>query len=128
MRLQLDMVNIKDTQFADKTTISDGVLYINRGELQALLEKDKRLSRVETELAHPGEKCRILQVSDVVEPRAKTSANGEDFPGALSKGVTAGEGKTCVLRGVAVVMSDYREKGEVTTSKDPHGEHVWENS
>jgi glycine reductase len=124
MRLQLDMLNIKDTQFANETTISDGVLYINRGELQGLLEQDKRLSRVEIELAHPGEKCRILQVSDVVEPRAKASANGEDFPGALGKGVTAGEGKTCVLRGVAVVMSDYREKGEVTTSKDPHGEII----
>ena len=124
MRLELHMLNIKDIQFADKTKISGRVLYINRSELQELLQEDKRLRQVDIELAHPGEKCRILQVADVIEPRAKTSENGEDFPGAVGKQVTAGEGRTCVLRGGAVVMSDYRERGEVTTSKDPNGEII----
>jgi sarcosine reductase len=124
MRLQLDIVNIKDTQFAEETRINDGVLYINRGALQGILEQDERLSQVEIELAHPGEKCRILQVSDVIEPRAKIGENGKDFPGAVDKQAAAGEGRTCVLRGAAVVISDYREKAEVTTSKDPHGEII----
>jgi glycine reductase len=111
MRLQLDILNIKDVQFADQTTIIDGVLYINRQELQEFLKEDKRLSRVDIELAHPGEKCRIIQVSDVVEPRAKK--NGDvDFPGALGRQGMVGRGNTCVLRGTAVVMSEYRRDGD----------------
>ena len=80
MRLELDVLNIKDIQFAGKTTIADGVLRVNRSGLQELLLEDRRLGQVDIELAHPGEKCRILQVSDVVEPRAKTGGSGEDFP------------------------------------------------
>jgi len=124
MRLELDIFDIKGIQFADKTAIRGNALTINRRELRALLEEDKRLRQVDIELAHPGEKCRILQVLDVIEPRAKTGESSEDFFGSAGRQVTAGEGKTCVLRGVAVVMSDYREKGEVTTSKDPNGEII----
>jgi len=109
MKLQLDIHNIKDVQFGEKTTISDRVLYIDHHELQETLQQDKRLSKVDIELAHPGESCRILQVSDVVEPRAKTGGSGEDFPGFLGKRETVGEGSTCALRGVAVVMSDQSE-------------------
>ncbi len=112
MKLELDVLNIKDVQFAEKTTISGKVLYINRQELQELLQQDKRLGKVDIELTHPGESCRILQVVDVVEPRAKISGTSGDFPGALSKAGTAGDGKTCVLRGVAVVVND---QGEAVT-------------
>jgi len=122
MRLELDIVNIKDVQFADKTTISGGVLHINRRELEELLQEDKRLSQVGIELAHPGDKCRILQVSDVVEPRAKTRESGEDFPSALGEPGTVGEGSTCVLRGSAVVTSDHSERGEL--SRDPNGDII----
>jgi len=109
MRLELDIVNIKNVQFSEKTTVANGILNIDRRELQDLLQEDKRLSKVDIELAHPGESCRILQVSDVVEPRAKTRESGEDFPGALGKQGNVGDGSTCVLRGVAVVMNDQSE-------------------
>jgi len=121
MRLELDILNIKDVQFADKTEVSEGVLHINRGELQELLQEDKRLSRVDIELAHPGESCRILQVADIIEPRAKTRGSGEDFPGALGKVGTAGEGSTCVLRGVAVVLSNQGEAQELAEAEDAIG-------
>lgn len=122
MRLELDILNIKDVQFADKTIISDGVLYVDRHELQEFLQEDRRLSQVGIELAHPGEKCRILQVSDVIEPRAKTKGSGEDFPGALGKQGIVGEGSTRVLRGVTVATNDYTE-GSAPYS-DPNGEIV----
>jgi len=111
MRLQLDILNIKDVQFGDRTVITNGILFINRQELQEFLKEDKRLSRVEIELAHPGEKCRIIQASDVAEPRIKTKG-GVDFPGALGKQGIVGQGHTCVLRGTAVVASEYRRKGD----------------
>ena len=120
MRLELNILNLGDVRFGEKTTISDKVLCINRSELEQLLQQDKRFRKVEIELAHPGEKCRILQVCDVIEPRAKIKG-GEDFPGIVGRG-TAGEGSTCVLRGVAVAMSDYSEGRDL--SRDPNGEII----
>lgn len=117
MRLELDIFDIKDIQFAEKTSLKGGVLYISLAEMREILEKDPRISRVGIELAHPGERCRILQVADVIEPRAKISKCG-DIPDPI------GQGRTSVLRGAAVVLSDYRENGEVTTSKDPNGEII----
>ena len=121
MRLELGVLDIKDIQFADRTTVAHGVLHVNRDELQELLLEDRRFSQVDIELAHPGEKCRILRVSDVIEPRAKTGG-GEDFPGALGKQVTVGDGSTCVLRGAAVVMSDFSETGQF--GRDLNGEII----
>jgi glycine reductase len=124
MRLELNTVIIRDIQFADKTMVSNGVLHVNRSELEGLLLEDPRFSRVDIELARPGEKCRILQVGDVIEPRAKTSPGDEDFPGVVGGQVPVGRGSTCVLGGAAVVLSDYREKREVGKSTDPSGEII----
>jgi len=121
MRLELHKVKIQDVQFGDKTRIDDGVLWINGNELRELLERDRRLGKVEIELAHPGEKCRIVQVADVIEPRAKIGKDREDFLGLAGRYTTIGEGKTCVLQGAAVVMSDCRGKGEATISRESHG-------
>jgi sarcosine reductase len=107
MNLQLDITNIKDVQFAEKTAINNRVLYINRRELNDLLAKDNRFREVDIDLAHPGESCRIAQVFDVTEPRAKVMGSGENFPGALGKLEIAGRGQTRVLRGAAIVTVDY---------------------
>lgn len=124
MRLELHKVKITDIRFGDTTGLDHGVLTIDKGELQGLLEQDKRLAGVEIALARPGEKCRILQVADVVEPRAKS---GEDIEGALGSAGThqgTGEGTTWVLQGAAIVLCDSRKKGEEdTTSMDPR-DHI----
>lgn len=107
MKLELDIINIKDVQFAEKTTISDGVIYINRSELQELLQQDKRFSEANIELAHSGESCRVVQVFDMTEPRCKVGGSGVNFPGVLGRVVSAGEGRTRVLRGAVVVAVDF---------------------
>ena len=124
MRLQLDILRIGEIRFGDQTAVSGRALSINRGELQRLLLQDSRLRDVEIELARPGEKCRVLKVLDVIEPRAKTSDGGEDYPGVVGLQAPAGMGKTCVLKGSAVVLSDYRERREVSTSSFPNGEII----
>ena len=60
----------------------------------------------------------------MIEPRAKTSDGDEDFPGAVGRQVSAGTGSTCVLKGTAVVLSDYREKPESGRSADPNGDII----
>jgi len=45
----------------------------------------------------------------------------------LSRGrrqVPVGKGSTCVLQGAAVIISDYRESQELSTSADPNGEII----
>src|SRR4030042_35382 len=79
MKLDLEMLDIKDIQCVKKTVIDNGVLFINRQELQELLQKDKKFSHVDIELAHPGEKIRIVHVTEVIEPRAKSAGSGMDF-------------------------------------------------
>ncbi len=124
MRLELNILKIRGIRFGDRTAVSDGVLSINRSELQNLLLEDQRLQSIEIDLAQPGEKCRILKVLDVIEPRAKTSNGDQDFPGAVGGQAAAGTGSTCVLKGTAVVLSDYRERREGSTSSYPNGEII----
>lgn len=107
MRLQLDIIHIKDIQFAEKTFIDKGILFVNRRELEEILKEDKRLRQIGIEVTHPGEKSRIIQVTDVIEPRTKKDG-GVDFPGALGKHGAVGQGKTCVLRNAAIILSEYR--------------------
>ena len=104
MRLELGCFQIKDVRFAARTAIDNGVLSIDSSELTALLESDPLFERVEIELTHPGESCRILRVLDVLEPRYRM--RGENFPGALGGTGLVGDGQTRALKNVAVVETD----------------------
>lgn len=125
MRLELHGIRIRDIRFGGSTGVESGVLSVNRDELREILEKDKRLERVDLELARPGESCRITQVADVMEPRVKTGTG--DL--ALSPGSNGwiGQGRTRVLRGAAVVLVDCRGKGGDAKSMAPR-EHLIEMS
>ncbi len=105
MRLELGHVLIKDVQFGDETKIDNGVLYVNKEELIALIKEDEHLEEVDVEIAKPGESIRITPVKDVIEPRVKVEGPGGIFPGVLSKVDTVGSGKTNVLKGCAVVTT-----------------------
>ncbi len=45
MRLENNIIDISDVKFTEKTKIRGGVLYINRPELQKILQEDKRLGK-----------------------------------------------------------------------------------
>jgi glycine reductase len=120
MKLELNIFEIEDIRFAEKTAIREGILTIDRKALQDLLQEDQRLGRVDIELAHPGEPCRILQVCDVIEPRAKIGGIEAD----TADPVSPGSGRTAVLGNAAVILSDNRQHSGVTTSKDPNGEII----
>ena len=111
VRLELSVVHITRVRFADVTAVERSVLSINRQELEAQLKQDTRLADVAIELANPGDKCRIVNVADIIEPRARTANSGPDFPGAVGRQGTAGHGSTCVLRGAAVLINDYNTGG-----------------
>ena len=104
MRLDLGLIHVKDVRFSAQTAIDNDILSIDRQELISLLEQELLFDRVEIELAHPGESCRIIQVLDVLEPRYRL--DGPNFPGALDANGLVGDGQTRALKNVAVVETD----------------------
>ncbi|WP_026894809.1 glycine/sarcosine/betaine reductase component B subunit [Clostridiisalibacter paucivorans] len=105
MGLEIGNIFIKDVQFAESTEVKEGVLYVNKNELQELIMEDDNVANVEIHLARPGESVRITPVKDVIEPRVKVNGPGGIFPGILSKVDTVGSGRTNVLKGAAVVTT-----------------------
>lgn len=104
MKLELGSINITDLQFADKSYIKDGVVYVNKDELiEVAMDEDGKLESVDFDIAKPGESVRITPVKDVIEPRCKVEGDGEIFPGTISKVGQVGSGKTYRLKGMAVV-------------------------
>ncbi|MEG1603113.1 MAG: glycine/sarcosine/betaine reductase component B subunit [Cloacibacillus sp.] len=102
MRLELHKVHIKGLDFADKTHVKDGVLYVNKSEAEAVVADDRNFAKVSIDFARPGEKTRIIPVKDAVEPRVKMG-KGNYFPGFMAPMEKAGNGETMVLDGAAVI-------------------------
>jgi glycine reductase len=106
MKLEIESIDIKDIQAGSKTYGKDGVLYINLKELEELILRDPRIKSVDINLVYPGDKVRILNILDVIQPRCKIDKVDADFPGFIGKIQTAGSGRTRSLRGVAVLVSN----------------------
>jgi glycine reductase len=105
VRLELRWSRIEALVAASATRLSETRLQVDLDALRTLLAADARLARIQLDLVHPGERCRIGRVFDVVAPRAKLDG-GEDFPGVLGSVAKAGNGITLALDGVAVVVTD----------------------
>ncbi|MGH7303614.1 MAG: glycine/sarcosine/betaine reductase component B subunit, partial [Candidatus Rokuibacteriota bacterium] len=105
MRLELAWSDVDGVSAAPVTRLAGRRLEVDLDGLRELLSADARLARVRLDLAHPGERCRIGRVFDVIAPRAKADG-GQDFPGVLGGAARAGHGRTTALAGVAVVATD----------------------
>lgn len=105
MRLELGNIFIKDVQFGDVTKVEKGTLYVNKAELLEAVGGDPRLTKIEIDIAKPGEETRIMPVKDVIEPRVKVEGPGGILPGMISKVDVVGSGRTHILKGAAVVTA-----------------------
>jgi sarcosine reductase len=104
MRLELRWSDVEAVVAGTATRLSGARLEVDLAALRAHLATDARLTGIRLDLVHPGERCRIGRVFDVVAPRARL--DGEDFPGVLGTVARAGDGRTLALAGVAVVATD----------------------
>ena len=105
MKLELGKITIKDIQFAEKSEIKDGVLYVSKDDLREVALSEEKIKAADFEVAKPGESVRITPVKDVVGPRIKIEGRGGVFPGFVSGVDTVGSGKTLALKGMAVVTT-----------------------
>ena len=95
MRLELRWSRVEELAAAAATLLSEHRLEVDLDGMRARLAADPRLARVHVDLAHPGERCRIGRVLDVIAPRARVG--GDDFPGVLSPLARVGDGRTLAL-------------------------------
>lgn len=103
MKLELGKIKIRDVQFGQKTVVENGVLFVNKEELEKLVLEDERIIAAHVELARPGESVRIAPVKDVIEPRVKVSGGGGIFPGIINKVKEVGCGRTHALVGACLI-------------------------
>jgi sarcosine reductase len=103
LKLDLELVHIKDICFGPRTEIKQGILNINKAELIAHIA-DSAFKSIDIDLARPGESVRIIPVKDAIEPRIKPDT-GEFFPGFLGGYSSVGEGRTRVLKGCCVITT-----------------------
>src|SRR5215831_17986549 len=103
MRLKVASYRVRDVRLGPRTVLRHGTLEIDTAELRHTAVQHRAIEDVTVGVARPGESVRIVHIMDIVEPRARVSAPGTDFPGFLSPPRTVGDGCTHRLAGVAVV-------------------------
>ncbi|MGD8761117.1 MAG: glycine/sarcosine/betaine reductase component B subunit [Desulfobacteraceae bacterium] len=102
MKLELHRNKIKDVDFSSSTKIENGTLFIDGKELADVISDTSDLN-VDIVICRPGERVRITNILDIVEPRIKSEGGGQMFPGFWGSFEKAGNGVTKVLEGVAVM-------------------------
>jgi hypothetical protein len=106
MRLEIESIDIKDLQPGTKTYAENRILSVDLKELEKLILQDSRIKSVDIHLVYPGDRVRIVNLLDVVQPRCKIDKVEADFPGFIGKMQIAGSGRTRSLRGVGVLVSN----------------------
>jgi glycine reductase len=102
MRLELHKHRIEGIKWGKTTEIQGHTLFINKEELIKTLSEGSS-TVADVAICRPGEKVRITNILDIVEPRVKARGGGEVFPGFLGASEEVGDGVTKVLEGVAVM-------------------------
>ena len=128
MRLEMGTFPVTDIVFGSQTRWNDGVLEVNEAEILEAVRADRRIAKVELELAKPGESVRIWPARDVVEPRVKVEGPGVTYPGICGRPITTvGQGRTHRMSGISIVEvseTPWQESG-MTPISSAEGQPGW---
>jgi len=106
MKLTRQYYEVKDVEFAQKTSFENNVLKINKEELRAEVSGlFKAVEHIDFEIVKPGENARIIHVLDTIQPMYKVEGEGIQYSGFFGSPVTVGEGKTNLLTNFTVIES-----------------------
>ena len=104
MKLELHNFTVHNAQFAPETRLSNHTLHIDRQAIVNLILEDDHFRNVDLHLVRPGDKTRLINVLDVIEPRHKPSGPARIFPGLLGPPTPVGSGRTDRLTNPLVVV------------------------
>ena len=104
MRLDLGSIQVRGLEWGSETRIDNGVVSVDRGEIEGIVLEDPQIRKAQVEIASPGDSVRIINFSDVIEPRVKVRGSGAVYPGIQGRPTDeVGAGRTHRLAGMAVV-------------------------
>ncbi len=103
MRLEIQEYQIDRIQFGPASQLHNGALQVNRQELQDLLARDQRFASVELAVVNRGERARITNILDILEPRCLARGEPTYYPGLYGDLYRAGDGTTIALKGCSVL-------------------------
>ncbi|RJX32882.1 MAG: hypothetical protein C4525_09745 [Desulfarculus sp.] len=103
MTLEIALHRLERLHLEGPTRLQGPDLYLDPEEAQALLPAEAPVKLERLAVALPGQRVRMAPVLDVVEPRAKADAEQSAFPGFTGSFEGAGQGRTHVLDGLALV-------------------------
>ncbi|MBU4563653.1 MAG: glycine/sarcosine/betaine reductase component B subunit [Proteobacteria bacterium] len=103
MKLELAHHRVADLSLQGPTRLEEGCLYFDPEDVNALLPAESAIFIKNLAVATPGGGQRMAPVLDVVEPRAKAEPDQGAFPGFGSSPQGAGQGRTHVLSGMALL-------------------------
>ena len=105
MELDLGTFPVMGIAFGAAPAWQDGTLVIDPDRVRALVLDDPRIRAVTVDLVQPGERTRIVQIRDVIEPRLKVAGPGHAYPGICGHPPdTVGSGETRRYSGFGVVL------------------------
>jgi glycine reductase complex component B subunit alpha and beta len=102
--LEIGVFPLQRLVFASQTHFRAGTLGISRSGLLAAISEPRVIAEIEVHLVHPGESCRIVHILDAVPLMLKVAGRSTAFPGFFGPAVPAGDGRTHVVRGAAVLV------------------------
>lgn len=103
MRLEVASYLVSSLEWGERTALAGDRLSVSRAEIEALAADPEAFADVRLELVHPGERVRMVNVLDAVEPMCKVAGESSAYPGVLTPALTAGSGRTHRIEGVSVV-------------------------
>jgi len=105
MKLTVETITINNLVFGKETKLLDhGVLSICKDDVVAFAKEEDKIESLNVDITYPGERARIINVVDVVQPRCKVSGS-LDWPGVLGDEITmAGSGITRAVEGMGIVL------------------------
>jgi glycine reductase len=103
MRLEIASFPVTRVELGATSAYGDGVLTVDAHRVRALVLRDSRLAEVHLDVAHPGDRVRILRALDAIEPLVKVHGDGTVFPGFNGPPLTCGSGRTHRPAGCTVV-------------------------
>lgn len=110
MKLCLHEIKIGGLKWGGRTTVREGVLYINREEAINACGTFENIEAFSLDIACPGDSVRIIPVKAAIEPRCKLTDEGSVFPGVSGEMKEAGIGSTLALKNCAVLVTECGDK------------------
>lgn len=102
-KLEIGNFHVKDIQFGEKTSFTEGILTVNKEEAVANLDPQGKLKNIELHIVHPGDNVRIVPAKAAVEPRFRPDGRSL-FPGYTGPVTTCGDGVLYAMKDMSVIV------------------------